>query len=546
MKQNEIIKQKIALALNLYNEKNYKIAKEKFQEIVDIDNSIPLAFFMLGSCFVRLNDFNNGQKNYEKVLILNPKHIEAYNSLGIIFKIKKQYDRAIKYFKKTTALNSQYFKGHYNLGTILELLGEYSKAKISYENVISINPNFPEAHFRLGTIAMYAARYQAAKEYFEKTINYKPDHFEALNNLGIVLTFLNDHKKASEYFNRSLKINPNYIDAHANLANSYLKMSAKEDVIINQSFKCLKMMNYQQFPFPGKFVNKFRLKHDVGQAELIASNNFKVEGIKNFIEVGNNILINKGDNEQIYLDDNETNSLLDYYRSTFVYKIEKLPKSYINPDKNWKKIEDDYLYSKNQITYIDNFLSEECLHELRRFCLLSKVWLQDYKNGYLGSFVDRGFVSPLHLKIGQELNQKLPKVFDKLVRLWGFKYDTKLGKGINIHADAAIANLNFWITPDKFHNNKNGGGLKVYDAPAPNNWHFNDYNDNPKKIYEFLKERKPNLVNIPYRYNRAVLFNSAYFHETDQIDFVDKYEGRRINITYLFGERASGFDLNKA
>ena len=37
--------------------------------------------------------------------------------------------------------------------------------------------------------------------------------------------------------------------------------------------------------------------------------------------------------------------------------------------------------------------------------------------------------------------------------------------------------------------------------------------------------------------NRAALFNSAYFHETDEIRFAEGYESRRVNITYLFGER---------
>jgi hypothetical protein len=44
-------------------------------------------------------------------------------------------------------------------------------------------------------------------------------------------------------------------------------------------------------------------------------------------------------------------------------------------------------------------------------------------------------------------------------------------------------------------------------------------------------------VKIAYRCNRAVLFNSALFHETDRIAFKDVYEGRRINMTYLFGRQ---------
>ena len=189
--------------------------------------------------------------------------------------------------------------------------------------------------------------------------------------------------------------------------------------------------------------------------------------------------------------------------------------------------------------FIDDFLSEETLIELREFCLVSKIWNREYKNKYLGAFGDQGFISPLHLQIAIDLKQSLPKLFGQhsLEKLWGFKYDSKLGKGINIHADFAIHNLNFWITPDEYNNNKNSGGLKVYDTPAPKNWTFKNYNSNSDKIYEFLKVNNATCVNIPYKFNRAVLFNSSYFHETDKIDFKNKYEGRRINNTYLFGKR---------
>ena len=125
-----------------------------------------------------------------------------------------------------------------------------------------------------------------------------------------------------------------------------------------------------------------------------------------------------------------------------------------------------------------------------------------------------------------------------LQTLWrAYKYDSSLGQGINIHADFALINLNFWITPDEFNDNKTAGGLKVYDAPAPKDWTFQKYNMGAEEIYKFLKKNRANCTNVPYKFNRAVLFNSDYFHETDKINFRDEYEGRRINITYLFGDR---------
>ena len=58
-----------------------------------------------------------------------------------------------------------------------------------------------------------------------------------------------------------------------------------------------------------------------------------------------------------------------------------------------------------------------------------------------------------------------------------------------------------------------------------------------KEIYKFIKEKNANCETIPYKFIRAVLFNSTFFHETDKIDFKIGYESRRINITYLFGTR---------
>ena len=42
-------------------------------------------------------------------------------------------------------------------------------------------------------------------------------------------------------------------------------------------------------------------------------------------------------------------------------------------------------------------------------------------------------------------------------------------------------------------------------------------------------------VVIPYKQNRAVLFSSKLFHETDASRFKPGFKKRRINVTLLFG-----------
>ena len=65
------------------------------------------------------------------------------------------------------------------------------------------------------------------------------------------------------------------------------------------------------------------------------------------------------------------------------------------------------------------------------------------------------------------------------------------------------------------------------------------YNQNEDAARAFLTDSNAKPVVIPYRANRAVIFDSSLFHETDTISFKDGYLNRRIGLTLLFGKRES-------
>jgi hypothetical protein len=213
----------------------------------------------------------------------------------------------------------------------------------------------------------------------------------------------------------------------------------------------------------------------------------------------------------------------------------------------WDRAEAEARFLEGQgITWVDGLLSEEALDRLRRFCLEATIWNDISHNfqadavarGYLGAYMADGFQAPLLFQIADELAQALPALFKdhRLRQMWAYKYEDRL-EGITLHGDDAAVNVNFWITPGAANLDPESGGLVVFPAKAPKEWDFDRLNRDPEAIRRFLEASGAQAVAIPYRQNRAVIFDSDLLHATAPLRFKPGYENRRVNVTMLFGKR---------
>ena len=191
-----------------------------------------------------------------------------------------------------------------------------------------------------------------------------------------------------------------------------------------------------------------------------------------------------------------------------------------------------------QVVVIDDFLTPQALDALRQYCWGSDMWRQSYVDGYLGAFPEHGFAAPLLAQIAEEFWRRFSDICGDypLKYVWAFKYGSEK-RGIGVHADEAAVNVNFWITPDEANLDPESGGLVIWDKAAPLDWDFSKYNGNVAAIRDFLSESGANKRKISHRANRAVIFDSDLFHETDRLSFQEGYQNRRINVTLLYGER---------
>jgi Flp pilus assembly protein TadD len=215
----------------------------------------------------------------------------------------------------------------------------------------------------------------------------------------------------------------------------------------------------------------------------------------------------------------------------------------LNPALDWGALEAAYFATGPGLVVVDDFLRAEALANLRSFCLESTFWYDAaHANGYVGAYVHDGFAAPLLAQIAAEFRARMPQIFaaHALLQLWAYHYDSRLA-GIEMHADFAAVNVNFWLTPDEANLDPESGGMIIWDREAPADWTAADYNrtdpEAKRAIREWLEAEGAKGTRIAHRQNRVVIFNSDLFHRTDDVRFRPGYGNRRLNVTMLYGWR---------
>ncbi|CAE7556930.1 unnamed protein product [Symbiodinium natans] len=207
------------------------------------------------------------------------------------------------------------------------------------------------------------------------------------------------------------------------------------------------------------------------------------------------------------------------------------------------------------VLVIDHLLSGDALMHLRDFAELSTIWYQERPH-YLGAGFSTGFSSPLLAQIAEELQGLLADVLCDLplANVWAFKYEDGSDMGIDLHADAAAVNVNLWITPNTVNLDNATGGLVIFDASVDERSSsfelFNQVGFDTSResaLSELISRSGSANVTVPYRQNRAVIFDSARIHTTQRLDFKKSgVRSRRINITFLFGAKGTYCPLRRA
>ena len=498
----------------------------------------------LGLLLYRLGRLDEAVDLVSRACTHEPGQALYWFNFGVVAQRAGRLEEAIRAYRQAVSLNPRYADAYTNLGHTYKDLGSMEPAEEAYRRVLQIHPDHVDTYNHLGVILKERGLFEPASDSYRHAISLKPDHAEAHNNLGLLLMEQGELDAAIGSYERALQVAPGYSTAIYNLGMACIW---KGDV--DRAVTCFNRTagikhNHGRAPVE-RFVYRSRVKHDAEQVQYLSTEGRIGEEYRQYLAELTRL--------QSTLDQAEHRSnrvpvtpadlagiAPSFNKLVHVPPCETNPEGALNSHLDVEAIEARYRATKPEVTFVDDLLNPSSLDALRRFCWESTIWKKDYENGYIGAFLGDGFASPLLLQIADELRRRFPGIFGvhRLTQAWAFKHDSAR-RGLNIHADAAAVNVNFWITADDANLNASSGGLVVWNKEAPREWNFKDYNSDRNRgaIYEWLKQSGAEEVKIPYRANRAVIFNSDLFHETDEITFKEGYRNRRINITLLYGYR---------
>jgi tetratricopeptide (TPR) repeat protein len=249
-------------ALEHYMSDEYDQAEERVRLALKIQKLYPDAWFLLGQCYRRRDQFRKSIRFYKKALKQTPTNAEFLYHKALAYEEWGKLKKAVKTYGETTAVDPNYTLAWKRLGAIFFVAGDFRTAIDNYTRAVDSNPldedNFLQrgnAQLALGnnseaihdfdlTLALDAenadayfnrasARFASGDPYdavkdFSMVIDRRPEERDAWLNRGISLLALELYPQALSDFREALRLDSAFADTWWNIAYLQLELDSIE------------------------------------------------------------------------------------------------------------------------------------------------------------------------------------------------------------------------------------------------------------------------------------------------------------------------------
>ncbi len=121
------------------------VAETEYRIFLEFRPNDVVVLNKLGMVYYRQGKLTNAQRQFAKVLRVDPDNYDALDGLGLVKTANREYDEAIMYHRRAIELDVEDMVGYYHLGDAFEKKGLFQEAIEAYTAALEkFNRQYPD------------------------------------------------------------------------------------------------------------------------------------------------------------------------------------------------------------------------------------------------------------------------------------------------------------------------------------------------------------------------------------------------------------------
>lgn len=194
----------LAMAYVKLNRRDW--ARPELEKLATAQPRNPLYIYWLGRLDYDARNYTLAIDSLQKVIELDPNMMRAYDSLGLCYDYLGKFDEAVKVYNRAVELNRLQRKPspwpHLDLAVSLISLNRLSEAEKNLREAIGYDPRLPQAHYQLGRLLEMQGQYEASTQFLGQAAALDPAYPEPHYLLGRIYHRLGNEPRSKAEIDR--------------------------------------------------------------------------------------------------------------------------------------------------------------------------------------------------------------------------------------------------------------------------------------------------------------------------------------------------------
>ena len=218
----------LILAKIAHEQKEFKVAVERYQQLLEIIPGHAQSHFWLGMALEELGHTERAIEHYRRSISIAPDDAAAHGRLADACCKIQRWEEAIEAYRQVLVENAG------DVGAMLKLGQALTEAKLIpesiqlYQRVLALLPDNALVHRRLGAAFLVMGQLEDAVKSFEQALSLRPDYVPVLIDLALAQRQLGRAEEALVTLGEAIRLRPANEEAHINLALTHKQLGQQQ------------------------------------------------------------------------------------------------------------------------------------------------------------------------------------------------------------------------------------------------------------------------------------------------------------------------------